>query len=170
MLIPSIGRSTRGAGLRQSSASSQTSTTGRSSARWVTRRRVKSIRAISMCSLTSCREHCHFLSAFAYRTGYRPGRLHCSRGAALDFDALMTMKEMLRASKSRDGAIVTIGDFSFMLQAYGSKSGFPLVLQHPDFTTGIQLRYRLAPPVFNAKIRDVSGVVSDCSAQLRMIG
>src|SRR5665213_2725870 len=54
--------------------------------------------------------------------------------AAFSFDSLIIEKERLRASKSRDGVLVQIGSEPFMLQAYGSKSGYPLVLEHVDFT------------------------------------
>ena len=55
-------------------------------------------------------------------------------GAQLSFAALMLEKERLRASKSRGGSVVAIGQFEFLLQSYGSKSGYALVLDHPDFT------------------------------------
>ncbi|MDE2294412.1 MAG: hypothetical protein KGL36_03025 [Gammaproteobacteria bacterium] len=50
------------------------------------------------------------------------------------FEPLMVAKERLRADKNRDGELVQIGELSFLLQAYGSKSGYPLVLDHEDFT------------------------------------
>src|ERR1700733_12206766 len=54
--------------------------------------------------------------------------------AAFSFEPLLLEKERLHASKSRDGALVQIGGESFLLQAYGSRSGYPLVLDHPGFT------------------------------------
>lgn len=55
-------------------------------------------------------------------------------GAEFDFGALMLVKERLRSNKIRDGEIVALGDWSFVVQAYGSGSGYPLVLEHRDFT------------------------------------
>jgi hypothetical protein len=51
-----------------------------------------------------------------------------------DFERLMVAKERLRADKSRKGELLRIGGESFLLQGYGSKSGYPLVLDHLDFT------------------------------------
>src|ERR1700736_4071409 len=51
-----------------------------------------------------------------------------------DFEPLMVAKERLRADKSRKGELLRIGGESFLLQGYGSKSGYPLVLDHLDFT------------------------------------
>ncbi len=50
------------------------------------------------------------------------------------FEPLMIAKERLRANKSRKGELVQIGKDSFLLQGYGSKSGYPLVMDHADFT------------------------------------
>jgi hypothetical protein len=54
--------------------------------------------------------------------------------AGFDFEPLMVAKERLRADKSRKGELVRLGGESFLLQGYGSKSGYPLVLDHIDFT------------------------------------
>jgi hypothetical protein len=53
---------------------------------------------------------------------------------AFDFEPLMVAKERLRADKSRKGELLCIGRESFLLQGYGSKSGYPLVMDHVDFT------------------------------------
>lgn len=53
---------------------------------------------------------------------------------AFEFEPLMVAKERLRADKSRKGELLRIGGQSFLLQGYGSKSGYPLVLDHADFT------------------------------------
>jgi hypothetical protein len=50
------------------------------------------------------------------------------------FEPLMIAKERLRANKSRKGELVQIGKDSFLLQGYGSKSGYPLIMDHADFT------------------------------------
>jgi hypothetical protein len=55
-------------------------------------------------------------------------------GAAFSFESLTLEKERLRANKGREGVVVQIGSVPFLLQTYGSKSGFPLVLDHADFT------------------------------------
>ena len=53
---------------------------------------------------------------------------------AFDFEPLMVAKERLRANNSRKGELLCIGGESFLLQGYGSKSGYPLVLDHIDFS------------------------------------
>lgn len=53
---------------------------------------------------------------------------------AFEFEPLMVARERLRADKSRKGELLSIGGESFLLQGYGSKSGYPLVLDHVDFT------------------------------------
>jgi len=57
---------------------------------------------------------------------------HLSPGAlcALDFEALLSRKEALRSSRTRDPEVVRIGGEEFLLQAYGSSSGYPLVLSN----------------------------------------
>jgi hypothetical protein len=54
-------------------------------------------------------------------------------GAAFNFERLMVAKERLRADKSRKGELLCIGGESFLVQGYGSKSGYPLVLDYVDF-------------------------------------
>jgi len=49
---------------------------------------------------------------------------------ALDFEALLARKEALRAARFREPEEVHIGNESFLLQAYGSGSGYPLVLSN----------------------------------------
>ncbi len=48
----------------------------------------------------------------------------------LDFDALLARREALRSSATRDPDEVSIGGESFLLQAYGSSTGYPLVLSN----------------------------------------
>jgi hypothetical protein len=60
--------------------------------------------------------------------------LRRTHGAALDFEALTVAKERLRASRSRDVAIVNLGAIDFGLRPNGSGSGYPLVLDCPDWT------------------------------------
>jgi hypothetical protein len=54
--------------------------------------------------------------------------------AEFRFEPLMVSKERLRADKNRKGELLQIGSESFLLQAYGSKSGYPLVLDNLDCT------------------------------------
>ena len=54
-------------------------------------------------------------------------------GSALDFTALLAQREAVRVSCSRDPAVVALGSSEFLLQPYGSASGYPLVLTNPDF-------------------------------------
>ena len=55
-------------------------------------------------------------------------------GSAFSFEHLMVEKERLRANKSRCGVLVNLGGESFLVQAFGSKSGYPLVVDHTDYT------------------------------------
>lgn len=55
-------------------------------------------------------------------------------GAAFGFEALLLSKERARADKARGGVPVEIDGWRFSLRPYGSGSGYPLVLDHPDFT------------------------------------
>ena len=60
--------------------------------------------------------------------------LRPTRGGPFDFASLMLAKERARANKARGGVAVELGGMTFSLQAYGSKSGYPLILEHPDYT------------------------------------
>jgi hypothetical protein len=53
--------------------------------------------------------------------------------AAFAFEPLLLAKEAARAEKARDGTELGIGDERFLVRPYGSKSGYPLVLEHRDF-------------------------------------
>ena len=59
--------------------------------------------------------------------------LRCEPDSVLDFTALLAQREALRVSCSRDPAVVSLGSAEFLLQPYGSGSGYPLVLTNPDF-------------------------------------
>jgi hypothetical protein len=50
---------------------------------------------------------------------------------ALDFEALLARKEALRVARFRQPEEIRIGSESFLLQAYGSSSGYPLVFSNP---------------------------------------
>lgn len=58
-----------------------------------------------------------------------PG-LTCS----LNFQWLTFEKENLRQNKSRDPKLIKLGNIEFMLQPYGSSSGYPFVISNQDFT------------------------------------
>ncbi|WP_026603433.1 replication initiation factor domain-containing protein [Methylomonas sp. 11b] len=53
---------------------------------------------------------------------------------SLDFERLTLEKETLRQKKSRDPKLINLGDIEFMLQPYGSSSGYPFVISNQDFT------------------------------------
>jgi hypothetical protein len=55
-------------------------------------------------------------------------------GGALDFGWFGVQKERLRHSKRRDPLPVALGGMEFLLQPYGSSSGYPFVLTNPDYT------------------------------------
>lgn len=54
-------------------------------------------------------------------------------GCRLDFGRLLAEKEALRQAKSREPKAVTLGHVEFLLQPYGSSSGYPLVLSNEDW-------------------------------------
>ena len=60
--------------------------------------------------------------------------LQAGRGQGLDFDGLALERERLRQSKSRDPKLVVLGGGEFLLQRYGSGSGYPIVLDNADMT------------------------------------
>lgn len=55
------------------------------------------------------------------------------RNAAFSFGNLLVAKEKLRASKGRRETPVEIGGRFFVLRPYGSKSGYPLVVESPAY-------------------------------------
>jgi hypothetical protein len=54
-----------------------------------------------------------------------------TQSCALDFEALLARKEALRAARFRQPEEIRIGSESFLLQVYGSSSGYPLVFSNP---------------------------------------
>jgi hypothetical protein len=60
--------------------------------------------------------------------------LRPTSGQVFSFEALTVLKERARASKIRDGVPVDIGGWSFQLRPSGSGSGYPLILEHPNYT------------------------------------
>jgi len=55
-------------------------------------------------------------------------------GREFSFETLTRLKERARAAKIRDGVPVDMGAWSFQLRPSGSGSGYPLILEHPDYT------------------------------------
>ena len=53
--------------------------------------------------------------------------------AAIDFVKLAEMKESIRQSKGRTPIALELAGTSFLLQAYGTSSGYPFVLENEDF-------------------------------------
>lgn len=53
-----------------------------------------------------------------------------SNDCALDFEALLARREAMRSSRKREPEAVRIGSEEFLLQAYGSSSGYPLMLSN----------------------------------------
>lgn len=60
--------------------------------------------------------------------------LDTSFGCKLDFSELRFKKEHLKQTKSRDPICVEIGGMEFLLQSYGSQSGYPFILSNTDMT------------------------------------
>lgn len=55
-------------------------------------------------------------------------------GSALNFEQLAIDKEALRQVKHADPKVINLGGIEFLLQPYGSSSGFPFVITNQDFT------------------------------------
>ena len=51
----------------------------------------------------------------------------------IDFERLTALREDLRLAKVREPAVVHLGSESFLLQPYGSASGYPLVMSNADY-------------------------------------
>ena len=52
---------------------------------------------------------------------------------ALDFETLTKIREAIRHSKKKDPIPLTLGNTEFLIQSYGTSSGYPLVLKNEDF-------------------------------------
>ena len=65
---------------------------------------------------------------------------------ALDFEELLARREELRASRRRDPVEIRVGSVSFLLQPYGSSSGYPLVLSN-DWAV-VSYGQRNSPPFY----------------------
>ena len=52
---------------------------------------------------------------------------------SIDFSSLATQKEMLRKTKKKNPKPITLGSCGFLLQPYGSLSGYPIIIKNEDF-------------------------------------
>lgn len=59
--------------------------------------------------------------------------LRASGTCGIDFERLTAQREELRLAKVREPAVVHLGSESFLLQPYGSASGYPLVMSNADY-------------------------------------
>lgn len=59
--------------------------------------------------------------------------LRASGSCGIDFERLIALREELRQAKVREPAVVHLGSESFLLQPYGSASGYPLVMSNADY-------------------------------------
>lgn len=55
-------------------------------------------------------------------------------GCTLNFEQLAVEKETLRQAKQREPKTITLGGWDFLLQPYGSTSGYPFVIANQDYT------------------------------------
>lgn len=60
--------------------------------------------------------------------------LRKSYGSTFNFERLAIDKEALRQMKQPEPKVIKLGGMEFMLQPYGSSSGFPFVITNQDFT------------------------------------
>lgn len=51
----------------------------------------------------------------------------------IDFDHLSTERENIRQSKNKNPLPIDMGVYDFLLQPYGTSSGYPLVIKNRDF-------------------------------------
>ena len=51
----------------------------------------------------------------------------------IDFERLVAEKEALRQAKMREPKVVRLGEMEFLLQPYGTASGYPLVITNRDY-------------------------------------
>ena len=72
--------------------------------------------------------------------------LRATGGQGIDFERLGVEKEALRQMKGRDPKVVRLGSMEFLLQRYGSSSGYPFVLDCPEFA--IQCGEFNSPPFY----------------------
>lgn len=59
--------------------------------------------------------------------------LHVIDRQGLDFNLLAEKKEFIRQSKSKNPVQITLGNSDFLLQPFGSKSGYPLIISNEYF-------------------------------------
>ena len=59
--------------------------------------------------------------------------LHSGGTSGIDFERLTALREELRLAKVREPVVVHLGSESFLLQPYGSASGYPLVMSNADY-------------------------------------
>lgn len=59
--------------------------------------------------------------------------LRADEGGGIDFERLATERETARLSKVREPRVVQLGDLAFLLSGSGSQSGYPFIINNPDF-------------------------------------
>ena len=60
--------------------------------------------------------------------------LHAGHSQGIDYARLSVMKEAMRQAKRREVVAVTLGDTEFLLQPYGTNSGYPFVIENRDYS------------------------------------
>ena len=58
--------------------------------------------------------------------------LYAGPGCKLDFAALRLQREVMRASKQPEAAVLELGGMEFLLSPNGTKSGYPFVMSNQD--------------------------------------
>ena len=51
----------------------------------------------------------------------------------ISFERLLVERERIRESKKKEAIVVRLGSSEFLLQGYGTSSGYPFVLTNGDF-------------------------------------
>jgi len=68
------------------------------------------------------------------------------RAKGISFERLVAEKEALRLAKARESKVVRMGDMEFLLQPYGTASGYPLVITNRDYR--IEMGEFMSPSFF----------------------
>jgi hypothetical protein len=57
-----------------------------------------------------------------------------SHNCSIDFGSLSFEKEVLRHSKNRDPKVIMLGKEDFLLNPFGTKTGYPFIIENKDFS------------------------------------
>lgn len=73
------------------------------------------------------------LLLFGHDTVQCAYNLVVTESCSIDFDRLAIAREAAKQSKSREPIVIELGGVGFLLEPSGSKSGYPFIINNPDF-------------------------------------